>query len=418
MSRLSIVDEMFLRTHRGLGTPVALQGLWVVDDAVGLDVLEDFHRRLALGTLGRQVVTPRIPGARRRWVTSRDTLPLTVDDTIADGDVIAWADRQGDLELDPEFGVGWRLSTARVSGGGTVVSLVCSHALADAAGLVDAADAALTGRSAPVTDEPDGTDRSDAVDQLRIVGGGTARALGTLITDPARRAELIAYVRDNRSTPAATAPTPNWTPPSFVVDFSAAQWNTVAKSGGGTSNVLFAAVVATATRLLLDRDQVTLSIPVRMVRAGSAANSVSMSEVAVRAADSLAAIRAAAKSAYGVPIGGPAGFPEELLQVVSDRVASRLAPMPGQRDALCSNIGPLPDTLRLGRGTRISTRAIHPRLDAAGALKMRTTLSAYISRFDDRYTMSIVGTDPLMSADLEKVLRQASAQWNLEPRFW
>jgi hypothetical protein len=351
-------------------------------------------------------------------VTSQDTLPLTVDDTIADADVIAWADRQGDLELDPEFGVGWRLSTARMHSGGTVVSLVCSHALADAAGLVDAADAALTGRPAPVTDEADGTDRADAVDQLRIVGGGTARALGTLITDPVRRAELIAYVRGNRSAPAGTPPTATWTPPSFVVDYSAAQWNSVAKAGGGTSNVLFAAVVATATRMLLGRDRVTLSIPVRMVRAGSAANSVSMSEVVIRESDTLAAIRVAAKSAYGVPIGGPAGFPEELLQVVSDRVASKLAPMPGQRDALCSNIGPLPDTLNLGRGTRISTRAIHPGLDAAGALKMRTTLSAYISRFHDRFTMSIVGTDPLMRADLEDVLREASARWSLDPMFW
>ena len=141
-ARLSVVDEMFLRTHRGWGTPIVMQGLWRTDGWVDATTLDALTAELALGPLGRRVVRPRIPGARPRFEPSSDAFPVEYSD-IAAGSVLAWADEQGSLPVDPERGPGWRLACARPAEGGTVLSLVCSHVIADARGLAAAIAAAL-----------------------------------------------------------------------------------------------------------------------------------------------------------------------------------------------------------------------------------------------------------------------------------
>ncbi|WP_433758850.1 hypothetical protein [Nocardia sp. CA-135398] len=144
--RLSVVDEIFLRTHRGLGTPIVLQGLWRTADRVDSELLWQVHAALRVGPLGRRVIRPRVPGARRSWRANTRAYPLAfTDDTIAAGDLLEWADEQG-ANLDPEYGPGWRLSTARLDDGGSIVSLTCSHALADGRALALAVDDALGGR--------------------------------------------------------------------------------------------------------------------------------------------------------------------------------------------------------------------------------------------------------------------------------
>jgi len=149
--RLSVVDEIFLRTHRGLGTPIALQGLWRTADRVDPELLRQVHAALRVGPLGRRVIRPRVPGARRRWRPNTRAYPLEFTEaTITTDDVLRWADQQG-ANLDPEYGPGWRLSAAALDDGGSIVSLTCSHALADGRALVLAVDNALggTGLTAP-----------------------------------------------------------------------------------------------------------------------------------------------------------------------------------------------------------------------------------------------------------------------------
>ncbi|WP_330250451.1 hypothetical protein OG874_30020 [Nocardia sp. NBC_00565] len=149
--RLSVVDDIFLRTHRGLGTPIALQGLWRTADRVDPELLRQVHAALRVGPLGRRVIRPPVPGARRAWRPNTRAYPLEfTDDPIAGADLLRWADQQG-ADLDPEYGPGWRLSTAALDDGGSIVSLTCSHALADGRALVLAVDEALggTGLTAP-----------------------------------------------------------------------------------------------------------------------------------------------------------------------------------------------------------------------------------------------------------------------------
>ncbi|MFD4427912.1 hypothetical protein [Nocardia sp. NPDC058497] len=141
--RLTVVDEIFLRTHRGMGTPIALQGLWRTDDAMEPALLQAIHDRLRVGDLGRRVVRARVPGARRAWRPNTRAHPLDhIDSPLPADEILPWADTLG-TDLDPEFAPGWRLSSAPLKDGGTVVALTCSHVLADARGLIHAVAAAL-----------------------------------------------------------------------------------------------------------------------------------------------------------------------------------------------------------------------------------------------------------------------------------
>lgn len=143
--RLTVVDEIFLRTHRGLGTPIALQGLWRTADHVDRALLAAVHSALRSGPLGRRVIRPAVPGARRRWQPTVRAHAFAYDERpIPVSALFDWADDLG-YDLDPEFGPGWRLAATRLDDGGSLVSLTCSHALADGRALVIAADRAIGG---------------------------------------------------------------------------------------------------------------------------------------------------------------------------------------------------------------------------------------------------------------------------------
>ncbi|MFI5714229.1 hypothetical protein [Nocardia sp. NPDC051750] len=143
MRRLSVIDGIFLRTHQGMGTPIALQGLWRTADVVDPAQLRRLHEALCAGPLGRRVVRPRVPGARARWQSNIRAHPLGLGAVVLHpGEILSWADALG-TDLDPRRGPGWRLSAAPLTDGGTIIALTCSHVLADARGLIIAVEQAL-----------------------------------------------------------------------------------------------------------------------------------------------------------------------------------------------------------------------------------------------------------------------------------
>ncbi|MFI9510441.1 hypothetical protein [Nocardia sp. NPDC052566] len=179
MSRLSVVDEIFLRTHRGLGTPIALQGLWRTADRVEHALLYRVHAELSAGPLGRRVIRPRVPGARRTWQPTTRAHPLELTtQPIPVADLLDWANIQGE-NLDPEYGPGWRLSATPLDDGGSIVSLTCSHALADGRALVLAIDDALR-RARERAPEPWPPADSAPPNQRSV--GGTANHLADALT--------------------------------------------------------------------------------------------------------------------------------------------------------------------------------------------------------------------------------------------
>ncbi|MBB5914600.1 hypothetical protein BJY24_003467 [Nocardia transvalensis] len=383
MNRLSVVDEIFLRTHRGMGTPIALQGLWRTADRVRPELLAEVHAALRDGPLGRRVVRSRVPGARPCWRATRSAHPLRIAERpIPAAELLNWADGQG-FDLDPEFGPGWRLAAAPLDDGGSVISLTCSHALADGRGLTIAIDHALSGTAASEDPAPQ-SDWGDARKQWATVLGGTARALRHGV--PARPAvpDTRAPVTAERATCGA------------VLQIPAADWDLVGAGHGGTANSLFVHLTA---KMLWDSgfpgETLTASVPVDTRAEPRVDNDMAMTEVVVTRADTPATLREKCRAAYEHRMSAPAGMPEELLQVLPTRLAHRLSRGAGERDILCSNIGPLPPSLaHLGPHTctGVAARAIHPGLLPTHL--PRTHLSAYLSRTPHTYTLALISLTP------------------------
>ncbi|MGW4633195.1 hypothetical protein [Nocardia sp. NPDC004415] len=454
MDRLTVVDEIFLRTHRGLGTPIALQGLWRIPDPMDPALLHAIHDQLRTGPLGRRVVRPRVPGARRAWQPNTRAHPLDLhaipaDTPLAEDAILPWADTLG-TDLDPGYGPGWRLSAAALRDGGTVVALTCSHALADARGLIHAVATALAhlaangdssrthlaanggsprdasaqtsrdlGPNPAITpepaspgpadrpvDPPRGRTRSDWADawsQWSTILTGTARALRHGIPTP----------------PATTTPdaTPGRTIHSTLLTFDAAAWDTTAADTDGTPNSLFIHLVA---NILWEngfpQPVITASLPVDTRDEPRVDNDLAVTEIDIVRADSPATLRDKARTAYQRRMTSPAGLPEEILQVIPDRWAYALSKGAGERDILCSNIGTLPDILRTvgpHHCDRVAARAVHPGLRDFP----RTQLSGYLSRLGDTYTLALVSLSP-HGETLDAAITRACRSTGLVPRPW
>ncbi len=547
---MTVVDEIFLRTHRGLGTPIALQGLWRTADHVDRALLAAVHSALRSGPLGRRVIRPAVPGARRRWQPTVRAHAFDYDERpIPVSALFDWADDLG-YDLDPEFGPGWRLAATRLDDGGSLVSLTCSHALADGRALVIAADRAIgiamRARTVPTVGErgeqPDGmldegyghvglhgfrgaqpdssrdrhtdsyrdqhtdpvedqhtdpvgeresdpvregrpypdraacrcsacvtvvpapssgissrpdSDWSDAIRQWQIVLGGTARALGGGIARSTTAAphrmrtrwtttETAAPPSEPPVSPTRTtatprlepaAPTipkttgiqPNTTTAEFqqrsgsrtakttvellpeqdpgraaitcgtVVQCPATEWDAAARSRGGTANSLFIWLVANILWASgFPEDTIEAGLPVDTRDEPRVDNDLAMTQIAVTRDDDPASIREKSRAAYEYRMTAPSGMPEEILQVIPDRLAHKLSAGAGERDILCSNIGPLPDSLlTLGphRCIGVAARAIHPGLTANRL--PRTKLSGYLCAIGGDIVLSLVGLDPV-----------------------
>lgn len=412
MDRLSVVDEIFLRTHRGLGTPIALQGLWRTADRIDLQLLHVVHTALRTGPLGRRVIRSRVPGARRAWQPSTRAYPLALTEqpipTIA---LLAWADQQGG-GLDPEYGPGWRLSATALDDGGSLVSLTCSHALADGRALVLAVDHALGGTSATTASAAPASDWADARRQWSIVVGGTARALRRGIPDRPPQPAVREVIDEP---PVVTH--------SATLQCGVAEWDRAAAAQDGTANSLFISLIANILWTSgFQHETIDASLPVDTRDEPRVDNDLAMTDITVDQADTPATIREKSRAAYEHRMSSPGGMPEELLQVIPDRLAYTLSKGAGERDILCSNIGTLPATLQtLGshRCLGVAARAIHPGLTAAQL--PRTRLSGYLCRLAEDYILSLVSLDPTRIESptaLADLAQQALRTHGIPARRW
>ncbi|MFE4503002.1 hypothetical protein ACFRFQ_24380 [Rhodococcus sp. NPDC056743] len=425
--RLSVVDEIFLWTHSGLGLPIVMQGVWRTDSAVDPRELEQLCVRVASGPLGRRVRRPRIPGARPEFVADpRHYPPSFRSDPVAADDVVEWADAAALISVDPERGPGWRIAATYDSSGGTVVSVTCSHVLADARGLIGALRDAMQHKPSPPSDHTGRSDISDALSTVGRVLRGTSRAVGGLIVSPARRAELRGF-----TTPAAVPRrSARERATTAILEVDRGQWDAAAASSGGTPNSLFLACVGELARAENKTAPVTLSVPMNVRTTDrndnsvdndhSVDNSVAMVAIPLAPSTSLAQIRRLCRDAFEAPpMSSPAGFPAELLQVVPDRLAHRLADGPGQRDALCSNIGTVDiDQFEGHRTSGLALRAVHPGASAAQLDSTSTRVSGYLSRNNATYTLSLVSFESADNQSLRTSACNTLEEFGISARPW
>ena len=137
---------------RALGRGPVIEWTWVYGHPVHADAVHDFSGRLAQGLLGRLVQRSSLPGGRHRWVAHRVAAPVTVAaEAIGVEQLPQWRSSLVDLAVDPEHGPGWRLAVQPLEGGGTALSLLVSHTIADGLGVARAlCDAALCDAAAGV----------------------------------------------------------------------------------------------------------------------------------------------------------------------------------------------------------------------------------------------------------------------------
>lgn len=448
MRRLSVIDGIFLRTHQGMGTPIALQGLWRTADLVDPARLDRLHNALRAGPLGRRVVRSGIPGARDRWQPSVRAHPLDTAPAPLPADrILPWADGRG-ADLDPRHGPGWRLSAAPLTDGGTVVALTCSHVLADARGLMIAVQDALGAMDENDTNfehRPDRGNRSgdprqggdrasdwaDAAEIWTTVLAGTVRAARTRLRRPRElprrppggnrphRETASGHVRGTRNSatgpgardgghrtgdgraPASgsgdqAGPPAGLPVPAIVLRCRGREWDRTAAASDGTANSLFIWFVAnTLWAAGFPEHGIVASLPVDTRDEPRIDNDLAMTEIVVSPGDGPGEIRAQSRAAYERRITSPGGLPEEFLHLVPDRLAYLLSRGAGERDILCSNIGTIPSRLHaLGphECTGVAARAIHPGL--THARRPRTRLSGYLCRFRGDYLLTLASLDP------------------------
>ncbi|MEE2059810.1 hypothetical protein [Rhodococcus artemisiae] len=410
--RLTVVDEIFLHKHRGLGLPSVMQGVWRTDDHIGAPLLISLHDALSQGPLGRRVVRSKIPGARPHFEPTTVSYPVRyTNDPLGDGDILDWADAQAEVDLDPSHAPGWALAAAPIAGGGTVVSLVCSHVLTDARGLIDAVTDALAGKG--IATEDDGSSaasESDLRDALQLTG------------------RVVRGLRNVRFGNSGEDPPPPHIVRSkartALVDVDAATWDDVAHAAGGSSNSLFLAIttgIATRAGLALP---LRIAIPVDVRESGGAPNGVMITELVVDEGDTAATLRAKTSAAYHTPReAAPYGIPDEILHLMPDRVAAHLARESVERELMCSNIGrtpPLFDAFGPHPSRGVAMRAMHPGLDTL-QVSTPTKLSSYLNRNRGTYSLALVALDEDAFPDTAALRRYVDDEMGargLEPAHW
>lgn len=444
-NRLTYDDDLFLRTRRVLGVPLVNQTVWRLDaplDDGARARLDSLHTGLADGPLGRVVRLPRVPGARPRWVGSTAARPLVVETApVAPDAVLAWADRAAGTDLDPEHGPAWELRSAPLADGGTLLSYLTSHVLADGGLHVGAVTAAVHGEQLPrlpagdvASQAPWRDDARDAAHQLRRAGAGAVRAWRQRGSAPAPTdAQQSSDTPPRTPAPGDDAP---YAVPTVVVDCDAAAWQTAADRAGGSANTL---LIAITVETLLACGRAVAGRPVRVavpvsLRGPADLRSNATSGVSVtvptepdgRVSD-LAAVRDATRTELAARAAGTRHDPLEpvkpLLQVLPDRVVARLARDNAAPLCLCSNLGTLDGGFAAPLGTPAASVLMRSVTQGASRGVMRRTrggLSSWWSRHGDVATLSVVCLDPdLADADrLRAAVLAALGRWEVPGRAW
>jgi hypothetical protein len=460
-NRLTYDDDLFLRTRRVLGVAVVNQTVWRLPAPLDADAVRALHRGLADGPLQRVVQPARLPGARARWAASAVSLdPLVESTPVPDDAVLTWADRQAQANLDPATGPTWALAAAPTASGGSVLSYVTSHVVADGGMHVGALQAAVAAAGFRADDagafaSASGTRRlpregerirTGLVADLRDATGQASAAIGGL-RHAARQGSappMLAQQSADRPRPGPrTDDAQPATPPVVVVDTDASTWHRAAHAAGGTANSL---LIAVCTEILLAAGVATAGMPVRVSvpvslrgREDLRSNATSGVSIAVDTTVTPAPERAGVVADLGqIRAGAAAEFRaltsgtrvdtlgplKPFLQMVPDAVAKRAA-----RDAtaplcLASNLGRLPATFAAPLGTSASSvlmRGVTQGLTRGRLRQMRGGLDSWWSEHDGVATLVVLGLDDERLGEPGQVraaVEAVYARHALPSRFW
>jgi hypothetical protein len=440
---LTYMDQGSFLALRALGRQPLIQFMWIYDRAVDLDGLRRFQRNLGHGLLGRRIEVSPLPFGRHRWVAEPG--PADLEIAVADrprDEVWDWADERVRLPVDPEWGPAWRLGAVPLTNGGTAVSLVVSHSVADALALCSAIGDAANGHRRDLGYPPPAarTTGEALAEDLRA----SLRSVPETARAVAATARLARSAREDvAASMKAAAPQVNsqsGSPvgakreviaPTATVWFELAHWDQRAASLGGTSNSLFAGLASRLGKVMgrVGADgRVQLSWPVSdRVADDTRANALTAAMISVDPAtvtETLAGVRGEMKAALTALPQTSAELlaPLPLAPLTPKVLARRLEMMVGKiGDPVgCSNIGDMDPAVNRPDGTdadRMAFRLLEPKITAGILDRTRGYLYLGSGRVHGRIFVSVgawVPGGPNTKERLRGALRQALADMGLD----
>ncbi|MGO9157500.1 hypothetical protein [Mycobacterium sp.] len=271
-NRLAHMDQASFLGLRALGYGALVQYFWIYDRPADIDGLRRFHRNLGYGLLGRRVERSPLPFARDRWVVFRGPEDIDIAERPRPrAEVSAWTYERACLPLDPEYGPSWHLGVLPLEDGGTAVTLVASHTVADGQGFLVAVTDAATGRTRYLGyPEPGSRNRGRAVlqDAWQTIASTPelARALrGTARVARKRRKDVAASIGSAPPSPRVAGDDLPVAVPTVTAYVDVAEWDACAERIGGNSFTLFAGFagrLGVRMRRVSPDGTVTLSFPI------------------------------------------------------------------------------------------------------------------------------------------------------------
>ena len=409
---LDLADQIVFLGERATGATNLLQCVWTYDRAINMDGLHRFHHHLLKGRLSRHVERSPLPFGRHRWVSPNDTPAIEITQARPREEFGAWLREQTNTPLDYEHGPAWHLAVLPFTDGGTGLSLVISHGLADGVGLTMALADAASGRDDSISWPPAGSRRrwralrQDARQSVRDMP-----SVGRAIVAGARMAR-----RARRETAASVPTCAPISAPDEYIDIPAAtvfvdmdSWDAVATSLGGTSNSLLAGFAAKFAqrvgRVTAGEGLATLAVPINeRVDGDTRANAVGNADVTVdprKVTTDLREVRAAVKEALirvqEVPDERFALLP--VVPFLPKRLVRRMVSVAaGSATAVCSsNLGDVAAATSRPDGTEadsFSMRSLYTRVPRATMHRAGGLLGLLSGRIDGQVFVSVLAYDP------------------------
>jgi hypothetical protein len=378
VTRLALLDQAAFLRLRATGQGSVVQGTWVYDRGADIDELRTFNENLATGLLGRRIERSPLAFGRHRWVAGGRA--PGIDLAVAcrpRNEIGAWVEQRARIAVDPEWGPTFHLGVLPLEDGGTAISLVASHCVADGLGLTTAIAEAVKGESREFGyPQPHSRGRwravsEDLTDAVRALPAVIRALIATLLIllrlSPDAKAPSASGYRDRDRTDDDRAGLG-----SVTIQTDAGAWDARARELSGSSNALCIAFAARLARLMgrvqPDGGTVTVVLPVseRTVNdsRGNALSSITIAVDSEAVLDDLSIVRADVKRR----LTSLAEQPNELLAVLPlipftprwlVRHTEGIAMSTGQLPVGCSNLGNFDSVIgRIdgGNATEVSMR--------------------------------------------------------------
>ena len=434
---VDLVDQTVFVGERATGATSLIQCVWMYNRAINIDGLRRFHHHLLRGRLCRRIEQSPLPFGRHRWVSPSDSSDIEIVATPRPREEFdAWLSEQANTPLHSEHGPGSQLAVLSFIDGGTGVSLVISHCIADGVGLSLALADAASGRDDVISWPPAASRRRSRA--LYEDARQTARelpAIGRAVVAAARMAR-----RDRGDASArAKAPKVIGVPderivlPTATVFIDVSEWDARAQSLGGTSNTLLAGLAADFAqrvgRVTAGEGAVALAIPVNQRTDGDTrANAVTNVDVTVdptQVTTDLREVRAAIKRALTrhreVPDERWALLP--IVPLLPKRLVRRMVSVVAgsPTSVVLSNLGGIHPAVNRPDGTDadyFAMRSLYPGVTRATMHRAGGLLAVQSARINGRVFISVLAYQPgrhNSDDELQQRLSRTLAGFSLTP---